>query len=41
MRKRKKAKVESVPEQKQEEKYVQHLGVKRYRIIVIVFIRLV
>ena len=41
MRKRKKVKVESVPEQEQQEKYVQHLGVKTYRIIVIICSRLV
>ena len=41
MRKRKKVKVESVPEQEQQEKYVQHLGVKTYQIIVIICTRLV
>ena len=41
LRKRKKVKVESVPEQEQQEKYVQHLGVKKYRIIVIICTRLV
>ena len=41
LHKRKKVKVESVPEQEQQEKYVQHLGVKTYRIIVIICTRLV
>ena len=41
LRKRKKVKVESVPEQEQQEKYVQHLGVKTYLIIVIICTRLV
>ena len=36
-----KVKVESVPEQEQQEKYVQHLGVKTYRIIIIICTRLV
>ena len=39
--KSKKVKVESVPEQEQQEKYVQHLGVKTYQIIVIICSRLV
>ena len=41
LRKRKKVKVESIPEQEQQEKYVQHLGVKTYRIIIIICTRLV
>ena len=41
LRRRKKVKVESFPEQEQEEKYVHHLGVNTYRIIVIVYTRLV
>ena len=34
-------KVESFPEQEQEERYVQHLDVKTYRIIEIVYTNLV
>ena len=41
LRRRKKVKVESFPEREQEEKYVHHLGVNTYQIIVIVYTRLV
>ena len=41
LHRRNKVKVESGPKQEQEEKYVQHLVVKTYRIIVIVCTRLV